>query len=154
MSPQSDDPIPQFTQLLQTWVDAAYPLPRSDADAGMLNGALWMTLMGAICGDRSKTITHYLLEMRRLTDAGRRGDPPVQAMASRLNELVQVGMRRLFLVIAARQAVDMIIERHFPARFDLWKRLADDALPVYMQVGILDSEIRRGPTIYGPGIDN
>jgi len=152
MDEQQDSPIAQFTTLLQEWVDASFPLPRTEEDIARLNGALWLQLIEMLCGNNMRRTTACLVEVRRLKDNGRAGDPPRQALAQRLEELVQVGMRQLFLVIAARQAVESIIAKHFPQTLVTWKQLADSVLPTDRQTGLLASEapIHSGWSVYGP----
>ena len=149
------DFIPQFAQLLQEWTATAFPLPRTVEAAGRLNATVWEQLMNALCNHKSRLISPFLHEITQLNLSGRAGDPPIQAIEGRLRQLVEFGLRPVFIVTAARQVIDASLAEYYPDQLANWQQHADEIVPLSDITHILYSEHSGGGwKVYGPNIDD
>ncbi len=80
------------------------------------------------------------------------GYPPCQTLERRLRELVDAGLRELFLVAAVRQGLDRLIAENLPSNLPEWTRLADEIIPVDIQFGDLESDITYSTLALSGGV--
>lgn len=135
--------IEALSFLLQEWVEGTFNA--MDCPVSELNLFLWRPLAQALGEVQTDADISFQKEISPA------GSPPVQALEQRLRELVAVGMRELFLVIAIRQGLDQLIGLHFPAYATAWQERADAILPVQIQFGKTDADLHASTTTYGPG---
>lgn len=148
-SPETPDAITMLVDLVQEWVDVAFPIP-GNRDVPGLNG-IWTRLAEALCGIQTNEGMTFQKEIARLRHTESAGAPPRETLEICLRKLVGYGIRDLFLVIAVRLALDDLIARSFPAQQRLWLTLADARLPRVLQFAYRGEELRGPHTILRSG---
>jgi len=126
---------------LTQWVNMAFPSPQRDS---VTLNSLWMMLAHSLCGSQVEKEKLFMREIAQLRPTSNAGLPPTHALEQRLYELIEAGMRDLFIVIAVRQSMEQLIPIHFsdtPHALNEWKRLADTTLPLKIQFAIHPNEI-------------
>jgi hypothetical protein len=150
MRTQPRNAIEAFSLLLLQWVDVSFPA--QSREVSKLNH-LWFSLAQALCGSHRSKIAVFQREMAQLRSTVRAGEPPIQALEQRLNELTQAGLREYFLVIAVRQAMEQLILTEYPPALDQWKQLADDMLPLQIQFARQSNEMPSVRAILRPDVE-
>jgi hypothetical protein len=133
--------------LLQQWVATTFP--PQNRDVGSLNH-LWLSLAEALCESHKSKLALFQHEIAQLRPTEKAGYPPVHALEERIYELIDAGLRELFLVIAVRQAMEQLILIEFPASLDEWKQLADIILPLKLQFAHMPDEMPGSTTFLKP----
>ena len=147
MAELSTDPVEGLSVLLTQWVDEAFPAGERDVVA--LN-RVWRRLAKALCESPPAKRAAFEQELFELKHSGRAGYPPVQALEHRLRELIEAGVRDLFIVVAVRQGLTELIALEAPAAYVRWIQLAEVLIPVRVQWGHRRGDIARGEVTFGP----
>ena len=99
-------PVEGLSYLLKQWVDEAFP--GGERDVVALN-RLWRRLAKALCESRPAKLVAFEQELVELDHSQRSGYPPVHALEHRLQEIIDAGVRDLFIVVAVRQGLNELI---------------------------------------------
>ncbi len=148
MKYEAMSPVDALLGLIEQWVGAEFPIGTRDIPS--LN-SMWLSLARGLCGLHGAGMADFEREVAELRPPETAGDPPTRALKKRLTEIIDAGVRDLFLVICVREAIGQLIAARAPDSLASWVELADKALPVELRFAFRMGEVPESPHRFGPG---